>query len=153
MSGMPAEGSSILLGSVPRVQDIRDAGLALESQNPGKVDCQSMWSSYNVCRIVTAGGTFNNENIQQRHDGVIAAQQRYNAILAEEASAYNSNANGLNPNGIMVTAEYVDEYTPSSGTFSFGAEHLNGGDCFHPNVATQDLVADMLWAANPNKPQ
>lgn len=153
MTGMPAEGSSILLGGVPRVQDIRQAGLDLQAQKPGQVDCQSMWSSYNVCRIVTDGNTLNGETMAERHAGVAAAQQRYNEILAEEAVAYNSNANGRNPNGIEVTAEYVNESTPSAGTFSFGAEHLNGGDCFHPNVATQNLISGMLWNANPNKPQ
>lgn len=153
MSGMADDNASVLLASVPRVQDIRAAGLALEAQKPGQVDCQYLWNTYNVCSIVTASGTYNGETLQQRHDGVTAAQKRYNEILAEEAQAYNSNANGLNPRGIRVTAEYVDEFTPSAGTFSFGAEHLNGGDCFHPNVATQDLISDMLWNANPAKPQ
>lgn len=153
MQGMAQDNASILIASVPRVQDIRDAGLALQAQKPGQVDCQYLWSTYNVCSIVTAGGTYNGETLQQRHDGVAAAQKRYNEILAQEAQAYNSNSNGLNPNGIMVTAEYVDELTPSAGTFSFGAEHINGGDCFHPNVATQDLIGEMLWNANPAKPQ
>ncbi len=152
MSGMPAENSSILLGGVPRVQDILQAGLDLEAQN-GQVDCQAMWSSYNVCRIVTNTGTFNGESKDQRHTAIAAMQQRYNEILREEAAAYNSNSNGLNPNGIQVTAEYVNESTPTAGTFSFGSEHLNGGDCFHPNVMTQGLIAEMLWNANPNKPQ
>ncbi len=153
IQGMAQDNASILLASVPRVQDIRDAGLALQAQKPGQVDCQYLWSTYNVCSIVTAGGVFNGETLQQRHDGVATAQKRYNEILAEEAHAYNTNANGLNPNGILVTAEYVDEYTPSAGTFSFGAEHINGGDCFHPNIATQNLISEMLWNANPAKPQ
>jgi len=82
---------------------------------------------------------------------VAAIQKVYNAILVEEALAYNSNANGLNPNGIEVVSEYVDENTPSGGTFAFGAENINGGDCFHPNVATQSDIADFMWNANTDK--
>lgn len=151
MSSMP-QGSSILLGSVPRVQDIRQAGV--DKQNADQyVNCDSIWSSYDVCSIVTQTGTRNGETLAQRLAGVAAAQKSYNAILAEEALAYNTNANGQNPNGIEVVAEYVDENTPSGGTFAFGAEHINGGDCFHPNVATQSTIADYMWNANTDMPQ
>ncbi len=151
MAGMPAD-SSVLLGSVPRVQDIRQAGKDLQAQKPWDVDCDYIWTNYDVCSIVTADGTYNNETVAERHTGVAAAQKRYNAILAEEATAYNSNANGRNPNGIVVASEYVNEATPSAGTFAFGSEHINGGDCFHPNVATQNLISDFMYNANPSKP-
>ena len=150
MSSMP-QGSSILLGSVPRVQDIRQAGVDKQAADQ-YVDCDSIWSSYDVCSIVTQPAPLNGETLAQRLAGVAAAQQSYNAILAEEAAAYNSNANGQNPNGIEVIAEYVDENTPSGGTFAFGAEHINGGDCFHPNVATQSQIADYMWNANTDMP-
>ena len=149
MSGLPAN-SSIFMGSVPRVQDIRQAGV--DKQNADSwVDCDSLWSSYDVCRIVTDPGTLNGESMAVRHAGVAAAQQLYNSITREEAEAYNSNSNGLNPNGIELVAEYVDENTPSGGTFAFGANEINGGDCFHPNVATQGTIADMMWNSNPFK--
>jgi len=150
MSSMP-QGSSILLGSVPRVQDIRQAGVDKQDADQ-YVDCDSIWSSYDVCTIVTKASSHNGETLAQRLAGVAAAQQSYNAILAEEAAAYNSNANGQNPNGIEVVAEYVDENTTSGGTFAFGAEHINGGDCFHPNVATQSQIADFMWNANTDMP-
>jgi len=57
----------------------------------------------------------------------------------------------MNPNGIELVAEYVDENTPSGGTFAFGADEINGGDCFHPNVATQSKIADLMWNGNPFK--
>lgn len=151
VSGMP-EGSSILLGSVPRVQDIRQAGLDKQAGDE-YINCESIWSSYDVCSIVTQSGTLNGESLASRIAGVAAAQKRYNAILAEEATAYNSNNNGQNPNGIEVVAEYVDESTPSGGTFQFGASHINGGDCFHPNVATQTLISELMWNSNTDKPE
>jgi len=149
MSGLPA-GSSILMGSVPRVQDIRQAGVDKQATS-SSIDCDSLWSSYDVCRIVTNSGVLNGETMATRHAGVAAAQQQYNAITREEVEAYNSNANGLNPNGIELVSEYVDENTPSGGTFAFGADEINGGDCFHPNVATQTKIADMMWNGNPFK--
>jgi len=147
MSGLPAN-SSILMGSVPRVQDIRQAGV--DKQNADEwVNCDSLWSSYDVCRIVTDPGVLNGETMAARHAGVAAAQQQYNAITRSEVEAYNSNSNGLNPNGIELVAEYVDENTPSGGTFAFGADEINGGDCFHPNVATQSKIAELMWNGNP----
>lgn len=151
VTGMP-EGASILLGSVPRVQDIRQAGIDKQAGDP-YINCESIWTSYDVCSIVTKSGSLNGESMASRIAGVAAAQKRYNAILAEEATAYNANSNGQNPNGIEVVAEYVDESTPSGGTFQFGASHINGGDCFHPNVATQSLISELMWNSNTDKPQ
>jgi lysophospholipase L1-like esterase len=151
VAGMP-EGASVLLGSVPRVQDIRQAGIDKQAGD-AYINCESIWTSYDVCSIVTKSGNLNGESMASRIAGVAAAQKRYNAILAEEATAYNANSNGLNPNGIEVVAEYVDESTPSGGTFQFGASHINGGDCFHPNVATQSLISELMWNSNTDKPQ
>ncbi|NRD75789.1 pre-peptidase C-terminal domain-containing protein [Shewanella sp. VB17] len=151
VSGMP-QGSSILIGSVPRVQDIRQAGLDKQASN-NNINCESIWSTFNVCKIVTQTANLNGEPIASRLAAVAAAQQRYNAILAEEANAYNTNANGQNPNGIELVAEYVDESTPSGGTFQFGPSEINGGDCFHPNIATQSLIADLMWNSNTDKSQ
>jgi len=151
MTGLPA-GSSVVMGSVPGMHHLLQAGLDLQSTS-SSINCQSLWSTYGVCRIVTNTGTMNGESSAVRLAGVAAAQQSYNAILREEVDAYNSNSNGLNPNGIELVSEYVDENTPSGGTFEFQAQHINGGDCFHPNVATQGgVVAEFLWNANPFMP-
>ncbi len=151
MTGLP-EGATVIMASVPRVQDLRQAGLDKQATSSA-INCESLWSTYDVCQIVTAGGTYNGESSAQRLAAVAAAQRSYNAILAEEAAAYNSNANGQNPNSIEVIAEYVDENTPSAGTFQFGAQHIDGGDCFHPNVATQSKIADFMWNANTDMPE
>lgn len=144
-------GASVHLGSVPRVQDLRAAGLEKQSNNSWTVNCESLWSTFNVCEIATAGGTFNGENHATRFAGVSAAQQRYNEILREEAEAYNANTAGQNPRGIEVVADYVDEDTLSAGTRSFGSSEIDGGDCFHPSVKGQNLVSDILWMSNPSK--
>jgi len=150
MTGL-ASGSTVQINGMPRVQDLRQAGLDKQASS-SSIDCDSLWSTYSVCRVVTNGGTLNGESSATRLAAVALAQQSYNAILAEEAAAYNSNSNGKNPNGIEVVSEYVDENTPSGGTFSFGAQHINGGDCFHPNVSTQSKIADFSWGANNDMP-
>jgi|GEM_PF-1410211 len=151
MNGLP-QGSSILMGSVPRVQDIRDAGLVKQAADE-YVMCESIWTDYDVCSIMTQTTPLNGETQAERAAGVAAAQKLYNAILAEEATAYNSNSNGQNPNGIEVVAEYVDENTFSGGTAVITADKINGGDCFHPTVAAQGEIADYMWNANTDKNQ
>lgn len=150
MSGLPS-GASVLVGSVARVQDLRQAGLDKQASSSA-INCESMWSTYDVCQIVTKGGLYNNETSATRLAAVAAAQKRYNEIVREETQAYNGNTNGMNPKGIEVVGEYVDENTPSGGTFHFGAQHIDGGDCFHPNVGTQSKIAEFMWNANPAKP-
>ena len=151
MSGLPA-GSSVVMGGVPGMHNLRQAGLDKQAADSW-VDCESLWSTYDVCRIVTDGGILNGESSAVRLAGVAAAQQNYNRILREEVEAYNSNANGLNPNGVELVSEYVDENTVSGGTFVFTDQHINGGDCFHPNVSTQGgVVSEFMWNANPFKP-
>ncbi len=149
MTGLP-EGGTVYMGSVARVQNLRDAGLAKEAGD-SDINCQSLWSTYDVCQIVTAGGRYNGEGLRKRHAAVAERQQRYNEILREEAEAYNNNSNGQNPKGIEVVAEYVDENTYGMGTFDFTANDIDGGDCFHPNVAAQNLIADFMWNSNPDK--
>jgi lysophospholipase L1-like esterase len=150
MAGL-APGSTVQLNGMPRVQDIRQAGLDKQAAS-SRVDCDNIWSSYDICRIVTNGGSQFGESSALRLAVIAQTQQSYNAILAQEASAYNSNANGRNPNGIEVVSQYVNENTPSGGTFQFGANNIDGGDCFHPNVNTQGLIADFAWGANNDLP-
>jgi hypothetical protein len=149
VAGMPA-GSTIQLNGMPRVQDLYQAGLAKQSGN-FDVNCTSVWSTYDICRIVTNSGTMNGESQATRLAAIETAQQRYNEVLSEEANAYNSNSNGQNPNGVEVVSEYVDENTASGGTFSFGGADIDGGDCFHPSVAAQNKIADFEWAANNDR--
>lgn len=149
MSGLPS-GAYVQLNGMPRVQDLYQAGIAKEATS-GAINCKSVWSTYDICRIVTDDGVLNGESHSQRLAAVSATQQRYNEILREEANAYNTNANGLNPNGIEVVSEYVDENTLTGGTFQFGANDIDGGDCFHPSVAAQNTIADFEWAGNTDK--
>ncbi|MFE8072265.1 SGNH/GDSL hydrolase family protein [Marinobacteraceae bacterium S3BR75-40.1] len=150
VQGLPT-GSTVFLGSVPRVQDLRAAGLAKQSKHSWTIDCDGAWSSFNVCRVATNGGTMNGESFSQRHAAISNAQRRYNEILRDQAEAYNTNSNGRNPRGIEVVADYVDEQTASAGTFRFGPSDIDGGDCFHPSIRGQNIVAGTLWNNNPDK--
>lgn len=149
VSGLP-NGSTVYLGGVPRVQDLRAAGLAKQATTY-RIRCENIWSSYDICSIATNGGTMNGETNAQRLAAIETRQRRYNEILAEEASAYNSNANGKNPRGIEVVSDYTGQNTSSTGTFRFGKDDIDGGDCFHPSIRGQNTVANLMWNNNPDK--
>jgi len=149
MANMPL-GGTVFLGSVPRVQDLRPAGLAKEASS-SSIDCQNIWSTHDICNIATSGAVMAGESVDVRRAAISVAQQRYNEILAEEAVAYNSNSNGKNPNGLEVVADYQGESVPSAGTFAFGKDDIDGGDCFHPSILGQNQVANTLWGNNPDK--
>ena len=147
-AGLP-ETATVYLGSVPRVQDLYAAAQAKEDLE-SDVECDAVWVAATVCRIAT--NTFTTtfgETQTARLLAIAERQRRYNEILREEAAAYDSNANGLNPRGIRVTAEYTDEFTPSVGTFVFGPNDINGSDCFHPSLAGQNAIAERLWRNSP----
>ncbi len=147
VAGLPL-GSTIYLLSVPRVQDLRAAGLLLQDQQ-SDVDCELVWDTASVCLIATQSGTLNGETLATRLAAVAERQRRYNEILRAEAEAYTANGDGRNPRGIEVVAEYVDEATPSLGTFVFGPSEINGGDCFHPSLLGQNRVAELAWRRDP----
>lgn len=141
--GLPS-GSTVYLGGVPRVQDLRAAGLAKQASS-SRIQCENVWSSYDVCTIATSGSSLNGESSAQRLAAIEVAQQRYNEILAEEAAAYNGT------NGVEVVASYQGENASTVGTFSFGANDIDGGDCFHPSVSGQNTAANLMWNSNPDK--
>ncbi|WKD50998.1 SGNH/GDSL hydrolase family protein [Microbulbifer spongiae] len=143
VAGLP-NGSTIVLGSVPRVQDLRAAGLEKQSGD-SRVDCENVWSTFGICRIATNGGTLNGEDFTTRYNGISAAQRRYNEILAEQAASYNGT------NGVEVIAEYTGEDEVNGGTFMFGKDDIDGGDCFHPSIQGQNILANIMWDGNPDK--
>jgi len=149
VSGLPT-GSTVYMAGVPRVQDLRAAGLAKQASH-SRIRCENVWSSYSVCEIATKGGSLNGESHAQRFAALETVQREYNEILAAEAAAYNSNSTGQNPRGIEVVSNYVDESTASTGTFLFTKNDIDGGDCFHPSVLGQNKVADLMWNNNPDK--
>jgi len=146
VSNLPV-GSTVYLAGVPRVQDLRAAGLAKQATS-SRINCENVWSSYDICTIATSGSSLNGESTSQRLAAIEVAQQRYNEILTEEANAYNANSTGQNPRGIEVVSDYVNSSTPAVGTTSFGANEIDGGDCFHPSVRGQNIVADTVWLNN-----
>ena len=145
-----AAGATVYLLGVPRVHDLRGAGVALQ-QSSSTVDCESFWDSFNVCEIATLDITMSGETLPTRLDGIAARVQLYNEILRDLALEYSTNATNRNPLGIEVVADYVNESTPSIGTTSFGAAELNGGDCFHPSLEGQRLIATGAWSTNPRQ--
>ncbi len=149
VSGLPS-GSTVYLAGVPRVQDLRAAGLAKQATTY-RINCDSIWSTFSVCPIATNGGTMNGETQAQRFAALNTIQRQYNEILAQEAAAYTANSNGKNPRGIEVVSNYAGESVSSTGTFRFTKDDIDGGDCFHPSVRGQNKVADLMWNRNPDK--
>jgi lysophospholipase L1-like esterase len=149
VAGLPL-GTSVHLLGVPRVQDLYAAGLAKQAGS-GNIDCEALWYDFGVCSIATFGGSLNGETLATRLAGLAERQQRYNEILRDEALAYTINDRGQNPRGIEVTSDYVNELLPSVGTTSFGEAEINGGDCFHPSVAGQNLLSAKAWDGNPRR--
>ena len=143
VNGLPS-GSTVVLGSVPRVQDLRAAGVAKQTGN-WRVNCESVWSTFGICRIATNGGTMNGESFATRYAGINSAQRLYNEVLQQEAAAYNGT------NGVEVVAEYSGANQTNVGTFTFGKNDIDGGDCFHPSVSGQNTVANLMWSGNPDK--
>jgi hypothetical protein len=143
------EGATIYLLGVPRVQDLRAAGEAKQGA-PG-IDCEDFWLDFDVCTIGTIEGEWNGESEAERNLGLSERQRRYNEILRDTALLYTTSTGPgeLNERGIEVVADYVNESTPSVGTTAFGAEEINGGDCFHPSIAGQDLLSEVAWTGNP----
>jgi lysophospholipase L1-like esterase len=144
-------GTTVYLLGVPRVQDLYAAGVAKQTGNDN-IDCDNFWDAFNVCEIATLNSTMNGESLATRRAAIALRQQSYNEILRDLALAYSTNANGKNPLGIEIVADYVNETTPSIGTTGFGANDINGGDCFHPSVLGQTLIGAGAWDGNPRQP-
>jgi lysophospholipase L1-like esterase len=149
VQGLPL-GSTVYFAGVPRVQDLRAAGVAKQATS-SRIRCENIWSTFNVCNVATSGGSMSGESSAQRLAAIEVAQQRYNEIIAEEANAYNTNSNSQNPRGIEVVTDYAGENVASTGTFAFTKDDIDGGDCFHPSLLGQNKVANLMWGANPDK--
>jgi lysophospholipase L1-like esterase len=136
VKGLP-DGSTVMMVSVPRVQDLRAVGIQ-KQQTTSSVNCENFWASYDVCRIATASDT-NYAAIQER-------QKAYNAILVRLAGEYNGQS------GIEVVTDYdPDGVATSVGSYSFQPGDINGGDCFHPSIQGQNRLSEVIWSRNPNK--
>jgi hypothetical protein len=139
-------GSSVVLGGVPRVQELYTAGLAKGSS---RVNCPDFWESFDVCEIATVNRDFGGESLAVRLPKVAARQVRYNEILLDEAQQYNARAAST---GVEVVAETDGVYSataPEVGNYSFSASEINGGDCFHPSLTGQTRLAEVIWGNDP----
>ena len=143
-------GTTVYFSGVPRVHDLRAAGIAKQNSS-WKIACEAVWNTFGICSIATKGSGLNGESLSQRLSAIGDMQRRYNEIIRDEAIAYNANSNGRNPRGIEVIADYVNESTLSTGTFSFSKDDIDGADCFHPSLKGQNTVADLMWNANTDK--
>jgi hypothetical protein len=140
VNGLP-DGSTVYLSSVPRVQDLRRVGLAKQASTSG-VNCENFWQSFDVCSIATSSDTFFSQ-LDER-------QQAYNMILAERASYFNGLAGSTGVEVIAESQAAIDDPSRETvGNFAFTPAEMNGGDCFHPSVAGQNKLSQILWSNRP----
>lgn len=137
------DGSTVLMVSVPRVQDLRAVGIAKQSST-SNVNCENFWASFDVCRIGTAGGS----DVATRLAALGARQQDYNGSLVALAGEYNARAGTT---GVEVVAEFDPGANASLGSYVFEPADINGGDCFHPSIGGQNRLSEIIWGNNPHK--
>ena len=142
---LPA-GSSVVLVGVPRVQDLRAVGVAKGSS---RVDCPSFWESFDVCEIATVDRDLGGEPLATRLPKVAERQARYNAILREEAAAYNARVASTRVEVVAESDGSFSDLAPEVGSYSFTPSEINGGDCFHPSVAGQNKLSAVIWSNDP----
>jgi hypothetical protein len=143
------DGSTVLLIGVPRVQDLYAAGVA-KSAGSTRVDCESFWSTYDVCQIATRNTIYGGEDLATRLGKIATRQARYNAILVEEAASYNALAAKTRVEVVAETGGTFSPGSPEVGNYSFNKDEINGGDCFHPSLLGQNTVSAVVWDNDPN---
>jgi lysophospholipase L1-like esterase len=143
-----APNATVYLLGVPRVQDLYAAGVAKQATS-STINCDSFRDSFDVCEIATLNAPMNGEDLTTRLAGLEQQIPRYNEIIRDVALAYTINSNGRNPLGIEIVTDYVNESIASVGTTPFGANEINGGDCFHPSVAGQSALSAGAWFSTP----
>jgi len=142
VDGLP-DGSTVLMVSVPRVQDLRAVGITKQSTASG-VNCENFWANFDVCRIATAGGT----DLPTRLVAIESRQSAYNAKLVALAAEYNTVAT---TSGVEVVTDYDPNVNASVGNYRFQPGDINGGDCFHPSLQGQNKLSEIIWNKNPYK--
>ena len=135
---LPA-GSTVMMVSVPRVQDLRAVGLAKQASS-SRINCENFWASYDVCRIATASDA--------NFTAIEARQKAYNERLKDLTSEYGLLASQT---GIEVVTDYDPTVDASIGSYRFQPGDINGGDCFHPSIQGQNKLSEVIWRKNPHK--
>jgi len=136
VNGLP-DGSTVMMVSVPRVQDLRAVGI-LKQQSTSNVDCEAIWDSASICRIATA----NSSDLSTRLAAIEARQTAYNEALVALAGAYNAVAGTT---GVEVVTDYDPAVDESVGSYRFQTGDINGGDCFHPSIQGQNKLSEVIW--------
>lgn len=52
---------------------------------------------------------------------------------------------------VAVEVRQVAASLPSLGTFAWGADEINGSDCFHPSLVGQNEIAERMWWNSPKR--
>ena len=133
-------GSWVHVLSMPRVDELRAAGLAKDAGN-GSTQCRTLYNAANVCTIVTR------ETNQVVLDQIGQRIDDYNDGLALEVAAADAASGGLA--GVHFTTDWKGPMATNPGTsvgsYTFVAGDLSDIDCFHPSTAGQRRLACIAW--------
>jgi hypothetical protein len=133
-------GSWVHVLSMPRVDQLRAAGLAKDAAN-GTNQCQTLYAVAKVCTIVTRE---TNQAVLGQIGQTIDA---YNDGLAQEVAAADAAHGGLA--GVHFTTDWkgpMPTYAGTSvGSYTFVAGDLSDIDCFHPSTTGQRRLACIAW--------
>jgi hypothetical protein len=136
-------GAHVAMLSAPRVDFLYEAG-----HEKGFWCPYILWPIAKVCRIVTA------EKKESRRALIGKRIDEYNVALAQDVTAYNMNSNGKNSRGIYLSTDWrgsIDQgfSDTSVGTYHYSGAQVNSLDCFHPNTKSQQRLACLAWALQP----
>ena len=116
------------------------------------LDGESMLSSREYARAFTVFDNLNREidafskNVKIKGE----VQQAYNAILLQQAAAYNALAPSTRVEVVAETDGNTSLLT-EVGAYEFAASEINGGDCFHPSIQGQNRLSEVIWNKNPHR--
>jgi lysophospholipase L1-like esterase len=82
--------------------------------------CQDVWAAYNICPNALLNGDESRDAVQEQ-------VKQYNKILKKGAH------------------EYGYTYTNDLYKGEMGIEDVSMLDCFHPNIAGQNKIAELSW--------
>lgn len=156
------DGAIVRVSSMPRVDLLYDVAgnatvpvkaLVDSPAGPVKVDssrtCKQLWSLASlarpngICSIVTT------ERSDARRTQIGKRIDEYNVALAAEVRRFHDDPK-LNPRRIVFQTDWAGSLASgaakgsSVGTFVFEAAHVSKRDCFHPSIAGQRKLAELV---------
>ena len=131
--GLPPGATVYILGIVDiyRLWQIGDELEAL-----GVIDCDDAWDL--LGDKAPCGTMLDPDNSEEDRQVTRSRILAFNVILEDLAAEYSA-----------ADPQHYWEFSDTSFTTDFDAEHVSEIDCFHPSAEGQELIAEETWATGP----